>query len=156
MSVTIAEVMQNSANFEALLIIAETLNQAKYISSKMAHHLESILLGAFDQKECVGFLRVIVQVIGSEEGKTPIARTDGGPLTEGYAEAFGVHPPFRRQGIGQQLQERAITMCRDRGCYQMRSKSPVSSKENYGLKLKMGYGIHPDTEYDAYYFTLAL
>ena len=156
MSVTIAEVMQNSANFEALLIIAETLNQAKYISSKMAHHLESILLGAFDQKECVGFLRVIVQVIGSEEGKTPIARTDGGPLTEGYAEAFGVHPPFRRQGIGQQLQERAITMCRDRGCYQMRSKSPVSSKENYGLKLKMGYGIHPDLEYDAYYFTLTL
>ena len=156
MSYTISEVVENTANFEALFIIAEKLNQAKYISFKKAHHLESILLGAFDQKKCVGFLRIIVQVIGSEVGRTPIGKQDGSPLVEGYAEAFGVVPSLRRRGIGQQLQEKAIAKCRDRGCYQMRSKSPISSQENYGLKLKMGYGIHPDTEYDAYYFTLTL
>lgn len=156
MGVIIAESSENSADYNSLLVTAEKLNQVKYIAYQKPHHLESILLGAYDHQECVGFLRVIVQVIGNEEGTTPIKDRNGNPLTEGYAEAFGVLPSFRRRGIGQKLQEKAIARCRGRGCYQMRSKSPLASQENYGLKLKMGYSIHPDTKYDAYYFILTL
>lgn len=156
MGVIITEVSENTADYESLLGTAKNLNQAKYIAYEKPHHLESILLGAYDHQECVGFLRIIIQIIGNEEGTTPIQDQKGEPLTEGYAEAFGVLPSFRRQGIGQKLQEEAITRCRDRECYQMRSKSPVTSQENYALKLKMGYSIHPDTKYDAYYFILTL
>jgi GNAT superfamily N-acetyltransferase len=156
MSVRISEVVDGTPEYEALLMTAGELDQVKYVSGGKPHHLESMLLGAFDGDSCVGFLRVVVQTIGSEERRTPVRGPDGSPLTEGFAEAFGVLPHRRRQGIGRRLQEMAIALCRARGCYQLRSKSPISSRENYGLKLKMGYGIHPDVEYDAYYFTLAL
>lgn len=67
-------------------------------------------------------------------------------------EAFGVLPEFRRQQIGQRMQEEAIAICGSKGCYQMRSRSPITSQENYALKLKMGYAIHPSEQNDSYYF----
>lgn len=152
MDIVIQEVRVNTKNYRVLLATAEELNQQKYITPKKDHHLASILLGAYVHEQCVGFLRIIIQIIGSEEHRTPIKDQHGHPLQEGYAEAFGVLLSYRRQGIGQQLQEKAIDLCRERGCYQMRSKSPISSQENYALKLKMGYSIHPDTKHDAYYF----
>ena len=156
MDIVIKEARENTAYYRALLSTAEALNQTKYIAFKKPHHLESILLGAFANQQCVGFLRMIIQIIGNQEGCTPITDKNNTPLKEGYAEAFGVLPSFRRQGIGQQLQEKAIALCRKRNCYQMRSKSPITSQENYALKLKMGYSIHPDTQHDAYYFILTL
>jgi GNAT superfamily N-acetyltransferase len=65
---------------------------------------------------------------------------------------FGVLPERRRMGIGQLLQETAIQMAIDLGCYQVRSRSPSSAQEKYALKLKMGYVIHPSNENDSYYF----
>ena len=156
MDVRIAEVGDGSSDHEVLLRTAKDLGQRKYVLEAKPHGLESILLGAFEGASCVGFLRIIVQVIGSEEGRTPIRGRGKAPLKEGFAEAFGVLPDRRRQGIGQRLQERAISICRDRGCYQMRSKSPLSSHENYSLKLKMGYSVHPDTDHDAYFFARLL
>jgi hypothetical protein len=46
MGIKIAEVLENTAGCNTLLVTAEELNQAKYISFKKLHHLESILLGA--------------------------------------------------------------------------------------------------------------
>jgi hypothetical protein len=54
------------------------------------------------------------------------------------------------------MQERAISLCRERGCYQVRSRSPVASRENYALKLKRGYAIHPSHENESCYFVKAL
>ena len=34
----------------------------------------------------------------------------------------------------------------------MRLRSPITSHENYALKLKLGYAIHPSQENDSYYF----
>jgi len=36
--------------------------------------------------------------------------------------------------------------------YQMRLRSPVTSTENYALKIAAGYTIHPSDENDSYYF----
>jgi hypothetical protein len=43
-----------------------------------------------------------------------------------------------------------------RGCYQMRSRSPITSTENYALKLNAGHVLHPSEQNDSYYVLLAL
>lgn len=104
---------------------------------------------------CVGFLRYLVQVIGAEEGR-PAVTYGGSVLREGYVEAFGVDPRLRRRGIGTALQAHAMRQCRVAGCYQMRSRSPVTSVENYSMKLAAGYVLQPSRENDSYYFTIRL
>lgn len=38
----------------------------------------------------------------------------------------------------------------------MRSRSPVTSTENYSLKFDTGYVLHPSEENNSYYFLLRL
>lgn len=54
------------------------------------------------------------------------------------------------------LQERAIERARSAGCYQMRSRSPVTSTENHQLKIAAGYVLSPSEQNDSYYFLLKL
>jgi GNAT superfamily N-acetyltransferase len=115
----------------------------------------SCVLGAFHGSRCVGFLRYLIQQIGAEEGR-PAVMHRGSALNEGYVEAFGVDPRLRRRGIGTALQEHAMQRCRVAGCHQMRSRSPVTSVENYALKLAAGYVLHPSRENDSYYFIIRL
>lgn len=155
MEVAIVDVQEHTTAYRDLLRVADQLAQARYIPVREAHIDESILLGAFVAERCVGFLRCVIQVIGSDCGRPPIIHA-GRVLREGYVEALGVAPAYRRQGIGQRMQAQAAVLCRQRGCYQMRSRSPITSQENYALKLKMGYAIHPSAENDSYYFIMTL
>lgn len=155
MNVIFVEVQPHARAYHALVQTADQLDQAKYIAAPMPHSDESLLLGAFLEEQCVGFLRLLIQVIGREYVRSPIV-VAGKPLREGYVEAFGVLAAYRRRGIGQRLQERAIELCRERGCYQIRSRSPITSVENYTLKLKLGYAIQPSHENDSYYFIKTL
>jgi len=154
--VVISEVQENTDAYRDLLCIAEQLNQSKYIAAREDYIDESILLGAKCAERCVGFLRFNISIIGREVHRPPIHDVNGQPLREGFVEAFGVVPDARRKGIGQCLQEHAIALCSQRGCYQIRSRSPMTSHENYALKLKMGYAIHPSAESDSYYFIKTL
>lgn len=156
MQVEIIEIAEQSSAYAQILGVAELLGQARFIPVREAYADQSILLGGFRQGACVGFLRFLVQVIGRDRQRTPILDSAGRLLREGYVEAFGVLPPDRRLGIGRALQEHAIARCRALGCYQIRSRSPVTSVENYALKLKMGYGIHPSGENDSNYFIKTL
>lgn len=152
----VAEVRPGTADFELVLeLAADVLAQDRALTTAIPAALESHVLGAFEGGRCAGFLRYLIQVIGAEEGRPPVLR-DGRALTEGYVEAFGVDPRLRRRGIGAALQEQAIRRCRAAGCYQMRSRSPVTSTENYALKLAVGYVVQPSTENDSYYFLLRL
>lgn len=136
-------------------LASSVLDQDRYLSRNHPHSLESHILAAFVHGRVVGFLRLLIQVVGSEEGRTPIDH-HGVNITEAYVEAFGVDPGFRRRGIGSALQERAMDYARHAGCYQIRSHSPVTSRENYALKLVSGYTIHPSPNSDSYYFILKL
>ncbi|HEY0736867.1 MAG TPA: GNAT family N-acetyltransferase [Herpetosiphonaceae bacterium] len=155
MNVSLIEVQANTRAYDDLLRVAEQLDQARYIAVHEPHIDESLLLGALVDERCVGFLRLVIQVIGREHQRSPII-VAGAALREGYVEAFGVVPAQRRLGIGQRLQERAIELCRERKCYQIRSRSPITSVENYALKLKLGYAIQPSHENDSYYFIKTL
>lgn len=70
--------------------------------------------------------------------------------------AFGVAADRRRAGIGTALQARARETCRELGCYQIRSRSPVTSVENYAMKLAPGYVLQPSDQNDSYYFLIKL
>jgi len=150
--VIISEVQESTNAYRDLLDIAEQLNQSKYIAVREDYIDESILLGAFRAERCVGFLRFNIAIIGRDVRRPPIRDAAGQPLREGFVEAFGVVPNARRQGIGQRLQQHAIAVCSQRGCYQIRSRSPITSHENYALKLKMGYAIQPSADNDSYFF----
>jgi GNAT superfamily N-acetyltransferase len=154
--VEVVEVGEGDERFAAVVALArQVLDQERYLRSEHPEADESHVVGAFVGGRAVGFLRVLVQAIGADVGRPPL--THGGRvLTEGYVEAFGVAPDVRRRGVGTALQEWAADRCRAAGCYQMRSRSPVASTENYELKLRAGYTAHPSTSDDSYYFTRKL
>lgn len=155
MQVTPVEVQAVTRAYHALLHVADQRDQARYIAAHAPHIDESPLLGAFVAEQCVGFLRLVIQVLGREYARTPIV-VAGAALREGDVEAFGVLPEHHRRGIGQRLQAWAIKLCRERGCYQSRSRSPIASVENYALKLKLGYAIQPSHANDSYSFIKTL
>lgn len=155
-AVRVREVVAQTPEFHAVLAVAaRVLGQDRYLVSDLPAAMESHVLGAFANVRCVGFLRYVIQVIGAEAGRPPVIR-DGQPLTEGYVEAFGVASDQRRRGIGTALQESAARSCRAAGCYQMRSRSPVTSVENYAMKLHAGYVLQPSDQNESYYFLLRL
>jgi hypothetical protein len=85
-------VARGTERFEAVLTLADAvLDQRRHFLSAIETALEDHVLGAFEGPRCLGFLRFYVQVIGSEEGRPPVMH-NGSPLTEGFVEAFGVHP----------------------------------------------------------------
>jgi GNAT superfamily N-acetyltransferase len=71
---------------------------------------------------------------------------NGEPVLEAYVAVFGVDPQRRRRGIGTALQQHAARRCRTAGCYQMRSRSPVTSAQNYALKIAARYVLHPSRQ----------
>jgi GNAT superfamily N-acetyltransferase len=154
--VQVKDVQAGTADFEQVLALAaQVLAQDRYLVSSVPGVQESRVLGAFAGTRCAGFLRYLVQVIGAEAGRSAVMH-NGEPLREGYVEAFGVDPRLRRRGIGTALQQHAARQCRIAGCYQMRSRSPVTSTGNYALKIAAGYVLHPSHENDSYYFLLRL
>jgi GNAT superfamily N-acetyltransferase len=128
-----------------LALAARVLAQERYLTWHFPDALESHVLGAYYGTRCVGFLRFLIQVLGAEAGR-PAVIYNGESLKEGYVEAFGVDPQLRRRGIGTALQRRAAQPCRIAGCYQMRSRSPVTSTENYALKIAAGTSCTPATK----------
>jgi GNAT superfamily N-acetyltransferase len=154
--VQVMGVQPGTAGFGLVLALAaRVLAQDRYLTRHFPDALESHVLGAYYGAQCVGFLRFLIQVLGAGAGR-PAVIYNGESLKEGYVEAFGVDPQLRRRGIGTALQQHAAQLCRVAGCYQMRSRSPVTSTQNYALKIAAGYVLHPSHENDSYYFLLRL
>jgi len=147
----VEELVPGSAGLASALRLADELGQRKYLERAYPSTDRTILLGALAGDEAVGFLLLLLQVIGREEGRPPLL-VDEAPLREGYVNAFGVAEAHRRRGTGKRMQRVAISICEREGCYQMRSRSPTSAVENYALKLDMGYTVHPSSENDSYFF----
>lgn len=155
-SVEIVIVEPHEPRFDDVLRLADAvLDQRRYLVREFPAARQSRVVAAFHDAACVGFLRFVVQIIGESEGRPPVV-SGSTPLSEGYIEAFGVDPGMRRRGVGAAMQTAAIEQCREAGCYQMRSRSPITSTENYALKLAMGYVLSPSEENDSYYFVLKL
>ena len=114
--------------------------------------------GAFDGAELVGHISVKAQPIAVPSGApAPILELTvktfreaaGGDHLEGFVQTFAVEEAHRRRGLGRRLQRAALGECRRRSLYQMRSWSSLDSPANYGLKLALGFAVHPGYDYVA-------
>ena len=125
-----------------LVRFIENERQSDWVSFAADFHLSSHLLVATQEGRIVGFLRFVVQEIGSDEDR-PSVTLKGTPLIEAKALAFGVDEKCRRRGVGKALQTELLKQAELRGCYQVRSHSGGSNEASHQLKLSMGFGVHP-------------
>lgn len=66
-----------------------------------------------------------------------------GPLFETFVQTFAVEEGHHGRGYGRALQQAAVQKSRALGCYQMRSWSSVDRRENYALKISLGFAVQP-------------
>jgi len=121
--------------------VIEALGQTKWVECLFAWHQSSHLLVATSDDVVVGFLRLVTQEIGADDELPPTVFA-GKPLVEAKVMAFGVPASYRRQGVGWALQEAAIELARQLGCYQLRSYSSGDKEANHRLKIAMGFAMH--------------
>lgn len=131
---------------ELLKAITEE-GQTNWFTFSAPFHSSNHVLVALQENEVIGFLRFVVQAIGSDVDAPPV-RLKSAVLTEAKILAFGVRQAHRRQGIGRTLQAAALEWAKELGCYQVRSKSDNVHAANHALKLTMGFGVHPVNEPD--------
>lgn len=62
---------------------------------------------------------------------------------ETFVQTFYVIEAWRRKGVGKRLQEEAMVVSREKGCWQMRSWSSCDKGDNYQLKLALGFAFCP-------------
>ncbi len=144
-------------SWPTLLKVAPTIDKAitRQLALQVDHFRTSHILVAFAGERPVGVLRIVTQRLGEDEERPPIVFR-GETLIEAKVISFGVVPECRQQGIGRALQEKALVLAREMGCYQLRSRSWYHSKANYHLKISMGCGIHPSLKDDSVYFVKVL
>jgi len=153
----IIEVAPGHAIWDALLEVAPSIGEAivRQLTLELDWAKSNHILVAMLEGQPVGVLRFVAQRLGEDEERPPIV-FKGKTLIEGKVISFGVVPEYRNQGIGRALQERAVELAREEGCYQLRSRSWYHSQANFHLKMSMGCGIHPSLQDDSVYFIIVL
>jgi GNAT superfamily N-acetyltransferase len=144
--------------FPELVEFIAVQDQTDWFNFSAPWHLGSHVLVALHGKIIVGFLRFVLQHIGSDDDR-PAVQFHGVDLVEAKVLAFAVSQAHRRQGIGRRLQQALIRRARALGCYQIRSHSSGTNAANHHLKLSLGYGVHPIVRGDdlrGVYFVLPL
>jgi GNAT superfamily N-acetyltransferase len=147
LELTIEPWERSHPKWEKLLHIIDSMGQADWFSLHADFHHSNHILVALVNGEVVGFLRFTVQYIGPDRD-LPLIEFQGVALNEAKILAFGVIDQFKRHGIGEALQKRAIAWAKTLGCYQVRSHSGGDSPANHQLKLSLGFAVHPTLKDD--------
>ena len=153
----IVEVDQGHRIWNALLEVAPSIDEpiVRQLNLELDWAKSNHILVAISDEQPVGVLRFVTQRLGEDEERPPIV-FKGETLIEGKVISFGVVPEYRNQGIGRALQEKAVELAREKGCYQLRSRSWYHSQANFHLKMSMGSGIQPSLQDDSVYFVIVL
>jgi len=153
----IVEIEQGHGYWKALLDVAPAIDEAivRQLTLELDWAKSNHILVAIADEQPVGVLRFVTQRLGDDEERPPVV-FKGETLIEAKVISFGVVPEYRRLGIGRALQEKAVALAREKGCYQLRSRSWYRSKANFHLKMSMGSGIHPSLQDDSVYFVIVL
>lgn len=123
-------------------------------------HLGTYTLVALVDGSIAGVLRFWTQQIGVDEDKPPYV-VDGEPAVEAKIVTFHVLDEYRRRGLGRSLELAVVGWARELGCYQLRTRSAYTRRENHALKASLGFGIspgrnRPDGAEDTAFFVLPL
>jgi GNAT superfamily N-acetyltransferase len=153
----ITEIEQDNNIWNTLLEVAPSMSEAivRQLNLELDWARSNHILVAMSDDQPLGVLRFVTQRLGEDEERPPIV-FKGETLIEGKVISFGVVPECRNQGIGRALQERAVKLAREKGCYQLRLRSWYQSQANFHLKLSMGSGIQPSLKDDSVYFIIVL
>ncbi|HWG84938.1 MAG TPA: GNAT family N-acetyltransferase [Deinococcales bacterium] len=138
----VVEWTPDSSGWNALWELIDAVGQRAWAEDAAEWHLASRFLVAEEGGAPLGFLRWVVQAVGSEDGGEPF-RLDGKVLLEAKVLAFAVAPEARRRGTGRQLQEHLIDLGWRESLYQVRSHTSGESQANHALKLSLGFALHP-------------
>ena len=120
----IVEIEQDQNTWDALLDVAPSIGEATVgqLTMEIDCAKSNHILVAISDEQPAGVLRFVAQRLGEDEERPPIV-FKGETLIEGKVISFGVVPEYRNQGIGRALQEKAVELAREEGCYQLRSRS---------------------------------
>ena len=108
---------------------------------------ETIIIDDLYVTILVGCIRYCIQEIGYEQN-TPQIIHNGQVLTEAKINAFAVKASFRNRGIGKKLQKHVIENAKQKGCSQVSSYSTFDKKENYAIKIGLGFCVQPEIQKD--------
>lgn len=61
------------------------------------------------------------------------------PVKTGYVHLVGIHPEFRRQGVGRLLYEHFTTACRTAGCVRMKAITTAGNEGSIRFHLGVGW-----------------
>jgi GNAT superfamily N-acetyltransferase len=89
--------------------------------------------------EMIGFLLGFV-VHGSDLPGLPDAAATGAPDT-GYVHLVGIHPDYRRQGVGRLLYERFTDACKAVGCAKMKAITAAGNEGSIRFHAAVGWQI---------------
>ncbi len=143
MNYTIEKWTPNHPQWPQLVAFAQEHDLFANIIDSPALIAESHYFTALHNKQIIAFIMCLVQPIGPEMDVPELVDQHGRMLTEAKIRAFFVEERFRNQGIGTALQKCILDLAPQLGCFQVRSRSELSKKANYAIKLKLGFAAHP-------------
>jgi len=97
-------------------------------------------LVAEENGEIIGFLLGFVAKPTAHAGQTP-------PVLTGYVHLVGIHPDYRRRGVGRLLYERFTESCREAGCAAMKAITTLSNDGSIRFHLAVGWSAAEVEDY---------
>jgi len=125
-----------------LEICVGEMGQTGWFRTCCDFHLYEKVLVAHAPEAVVGFLRLVIQEIGADEG-LPSRKMGNEVLREGKILAFGVSPAFRQSGVGTALLDRACLIGRCESLFQLRAHSSGENAAAHRVLMNIGFGNHP-------------
>jgi GNAT superfamily N-acetyltransferase len=92
--------------------------------------------------EIIGFLfGFIVSPVGPPTATAlEVART-------GYVHLVGIHPDYRRRGVGRQLYDRFVTECRAAECLRMKAITTPGNEGSIRFHVALGWNVQDVEDY---------
>ena len=129
-------------NNEKLINYLSKLNYLRWLQKNNTWLNKLTIIIATKNNDIVGHLSLIKQPITLPVYNDTL-KSANKIIMELFVQTFHVSKLYRRLGIGISLQELALIETQKQSCYQLRSWSSFDKKENYQLKLKLGFSFAP-------------
>jgi GNAT superfamily N-acetyltransferase len=69
------------------------------------------------------------------------------PVPTGYVHLVGIHPEFRRRGVGRLLYQRFTETCKDAGCERMKAITTSTNEGSIRFHLAVGWAAQEVDDY---------
>jgi GNAT superfamily N-acetyltransferase len=74
-------------------------------------------------------------------------RTGDGAVRTGYVHLVGIHPDYRRRGVGRLLYDRFTEACRAKGCVRMKAITTPGNEGSIRFHVALGWHVQEVDDY---------